>query len=935
MHEKEIEILRGQLKESKKMPIYNVLQKMNLLAYYLYENINKKEKNDRENKRCKEVDELCNEIINTGTREIQKEEEAEKIIDINNMIERSYQIRARRHFEDYLVATEYEFDIDSKFYEIRRNVLKDWVIYLELLEYGELKGLSISAPPRTGKALSMDSKILTPKGWKLMKDIKEGEYVIGADGKRAEVLGVFPQGIKEMYRVNFDDNTSVKCSGDHLWTVKTRDDRKNGKSRTVKTTDMLKNVLVEKGKRKNYSIEYVKPVEFENKLKEDDLEPYLIGAIIGNGAISSNKVGFSTGDKELIKKIEKILPKTDKINYICKYDYSITKKEDIRNEKGYPVKSKTTEKLIEYELYGKKSTEKFIPKKYLYSSIENRIELLRGLMDTDGYTDGSGTAEYATVSEKLAQDVKELVRSLGGRVTEGTKIGKYKNKKGKTVECNKVYRLYIKMPINPFWLKRKANKYITRDKHIRKYKYITSIERIEDEECQCIYVDNADHLFVTDGYNITHNTTVGVKFFEWCMLRHPEKSCFFVSHTTAMANKVYKDILNDFNDERRNIKKIFEEFEIAEQSSEYMYIRLKHHGSNPYHTAYFRGIDGNMAGILEASWLLYCDDLIKNIEEAMNPDRLENARNKYGIDIRQRKSNKNVRELHIATRWSTEDVISTLEKEHGEDKDWKFIKKPALNEEGKSNFMYKGEYALDEEYFLQQRNSPMMDEISFSCIYQQDPIDREGLMFSENNVKFYNGELPEYDPDLICAACDVAWGGGDYVSFPIAKVYGYDVFITDWVYSKEKKTITKPLVIGAIEGNKISKAHFEANNGGDEYARDIREKLREDNYRCAITDSRVPTTMTKLARIQACSDEITGISDKYKIYFLEPMARKKKPMYNLAMKHLFLFSQSAKKQGKQKDDVPDSLANLITNVLDGVRIRGEAKSTVSRKELGV
>lgn len=154
MHEKEIEILRGQLKESKKMPIYNVLQKMNLLAYYLYENINKKEKNDKDNKRCIEVDEICNEIINIGTREIQKQEEAEKIIDINNMIERSYQIRARRHFEDYLIATEYEFDIDSKFYEIRRNVLQDWVIYLELLEYGELKGLSISAPPRTRKNYS-------------------------------------------------------------------------------------------------------------------------------------------------------------------------------------------------------------------------------------------------------------------------------------------------------------------------------------------------------------------------------------------------------------------------------------------------------------------------------------------------------------------------------------------------------------------------------------------------------------------------------------------------------------------------------------------------------------------------------------------------------------------------------------------------------------
>lgn len=575
-YEKEIDILKEQLKIE--MPKFMELQKKNLLAVYLYKNIYVRDKNDKNE--CKEVDDLCKEVIIEGSREIRNLEETEKIIELNKIIEQSYQIRGRRYFEDFLISVEYEFEYDGKFYEIRKRVLREWVKYLEALEYGELKGLSISAPPRSGK------------------------------------------------------------------------------------------------------------------------------------------------------------------------------------------------------------------------------------------------------------------------------------------------------------------------------------------------------------------TACGEFFLMWVMLRHPEKSCLFVSHTAAMANKVFKDILNYLGDPRRNIKKIFEEFEIKEQSAEYMYIQLKHHGSNPYHTAYFRGIDGNMAGVLEASWLLYCDDLIKNIEEAMNPDRLENARNKYGIDIRQRKSNKNVRELHIATRWSTGDVISTLEREHEEDEMWKFIKKPALDENGKSNFMYEGDYALDEEYFYAQRNSPMMDEISFSCIYQQEPLDRTGLMFSENGLQYFDGELPEGEPDLICAACDVAWGGGDYLSFPIAKVYGYDVYIYDWIYSKEKKTITKPLILGAIKGQKITKAHFEANNGGDEYAEDIERQLKEDNYRCLVTHSRVPTTRSKLMRIQMCNDEITGISSKYKLYFLSAKARKNKPMYNLAMKHLFMFSQDDKKQGKQKDDVPDSLANLVTNVLDATKVRAEAKSSVSRKELG-
>ena len=224
-----------------------------------------------------------------------------------------------------------------------------------------------------------------------------------------------------------------------------------------------------------------------------------------------------------------------------------------------------------------------------------------------------------------------------------------------------------------------------------------------------------------------------------------------------MAKKVYTDILMYLTDEKKEIKGIFEEFEIKGQNAEDLWIQLKSPSSNPYHTAYFRGIDGNMAGILEASWLLYCDDLIKNIEEAMNPTRLETARTKYGVDITQRKSNKAVRELHIATRWSTADVISSLENEFGKDEKWKFIRRPALNDDGSSNFMYEGDFALDEEYFMRQRNLPMMDEISFSCIYQQEPIDREGLFVSEDELHYYNGELPETECDLVGSACDVAW----------------------------------------------------------------------------------------------------------------------------------------------------------------------------------
>lgn len=435
----------------------------------------------------------------------------------------------------------------------------------------------------------------------------------------------------------------------------------------------------------------------------------------------------------------------------------------------------------------------------------------------------------------------------------------------------------------------------------------------------------------------TGKTGIGTIFFMWCMLRHPEKSCFFVSHTTAMANKVYNDILTMLQDAdgTRNLKAIFPEYEIEGQSAEHLWVQLKTKSSNPYHTAYFRGIDGNMAGILEASWLLYCDDLIKNIEEAMNPTRLETARVKYSVDVTQRKTNKMVKELHIATRWSIHDVISTLETLYSENDKWKFIKRPAINDNGESNFMYKEPFAMDLEHWQKQRNLPDMDEISFNCIYQQEPIERDGLLFSEDNMIYYNGVLPDVEPDLVCSYCDVAWGGGDFLSMPIAKVYGNDVFITDVVYSDKSKTTTKPLVKAAIKSNEIVKAGFEANNGGEEYADDVSEQLKDENYRCAIQKFKAPTNKSKLARIIACVDEITGIGSGYRLIFLDRMARKNNEAYCLFMKHIFMFNQGAKYQGKQKDDCVDSLAGLVTNILESRVGAGTARSRMSRASLGI
>ena len=457
--------------------------------------------------------------------------------------------------------------------------------------------------------------------------------------------------------------------------------------------------------------------------------------------------------------------------------------------------------------------------------------------------------------------------------------------------------------------------------------WIDYLQKLEEGELQGLSISAPPR---------TGKTGLGTAYFEWNMLRHPDKSCFFVTHTNAMAKKVYTDIINDLNNPKKRIKNIFPEFEIVEKNAEDLYIQLKHDSSNNYKTAYFRGIDGNMSGILEASWLLYCDDLIKGIEEALNPDRLQNARTKYAVDISQRRKNKNVKELHIATRWSVHDVISTLESLYEDDEKWKFIRKPAINENGESNFMYDCGQEMDMEHWNRQRNLPDMDEVSFNCIYQQEPMEREGLLFMEDELMYYTGELPEIEPDLICAACDVAWGGGDYLSMPIAYVYGLDVYIHDVVYNDKTKRETKPLVKAAILKHGIKQAFFEANNGGDEYADDIAKELKAEKYRCAINSAKAPTVKTKLARILACVDEIKGLGEGYRLHFLDRQARKGNKSYELFMKHIFRFNQSLKYQGKQKDDGVDSLSMLLTNVLNARMLRGTGKATsFSKRDIGV
>jgi replicative DNA helicase len=370
----------------------------------------------------------------------------------------------------------------------------------------------VLTPSGVGKALPVSAKLLTPNGWILNGNVKIDDLVIGSDGKPQKVLGVYPQGKRQIYKILFNDNTIAYCDYEHIWSVNSLNQRTANTTKHIngniihekrpdnsyknKTTgELLKDYIInnKSGKKLNYRIPIVKPIHFNNI--ETSIHPYIMGVMLGDGYMRAGE--FTTSDVEIIDNVKK-------------FYNNITVNKDKRTNNVFRVRlCNSINDLKKYDLFDRKSNNKFIPDVYKYNSIENRILLLNGLLDTDGFASKNGRVQYTTTSEQLASDVRELVLSLGGFCKIKTKIPKYKYlnniKSGK-----QIFTLTISFTdenIEIFKLNRKQClvKYCSKYKN---NKYISSIEYSHDEDALCIYVENDDHLYVTDDYILTHNTTL-------------------------------------------------------------------------------------------------------------------------------------------------------------------------------------------------------------------------------------------------------------------------------------------------------------------------------------------------------------------------------------------------------------------------------------------
>lgn len=382
------------------------------------------------------------------------------------------------------------------------SILVDGALGVGGLPRGRI--VEIYGPEATGKAQPLDAKILSPLGWKTMGDTHPGDLLIAKDGTITTVIAEFLQGEKEIFEVTFSDGRKTECCTDHLWTVRTWDDKQNNIWRTLPLKELQKDYRLKD--RYKYMIPVIDPIQFEKK--ELDVDPYILGVLLGDGSFcQGSTIKFSTADSEIVQEMKAFANKNAlKIKKISKYDYSISKM-----RKGH-AKSCITNSLCKLKLFGLKSSEKFIPKEYLNSNISNREALLQGLLDSDGYiSEQQHAIEYVTTSEQLAKDMTDLAYGLGGLVHTMTRNTHY-TKNGDRVSGKLAYRLSILLPesITPFRLTRKKNRTCKQRIYDHRNRWIQEIKYIGIKPAKCILIAHPDQLYITDNYIVTHNTTVAL-----------------------------------------------------------------------------------------------------------------------------------------------------------------------------------------------------------------------------------------------------------------------------------------------------------------------------------------------------------------------------------------------------------------------------------------
>ena len=395
-------------------------------------------------------------------------------------------------------------------------------------------------------------------------------------------------------------------------------------------------------------------------------------------------------------------------------------------------------------------------------------------------------------------------------------------------------------------------------------------------------------------------TTLEEFFATWVIGKYPTDFNIFASHSGSICRMFYDAIDNFTDSEEYGWGDIFPECKRISTNAKDLQINF--YNDKPFKNISCVSVGQNIAGRVRANRFLFCDDLVSGIEVAVNKVRLEKLWQAYTVDFLQRRMD-GCKELHIATRWSVHDPIGRLKLKYSGNPRARFISVPDIDPEtGESNFCYKYGLGFSREYF--DDIGATMDEVSYRCLYKNEPVEREGLLYPEDSIRRFLS-LPDRDPDAVLGICDTKATGTDFMFLPCMYQYGDDYYMVDCICDDNSDYgVQYGRIVEIITGHNMDAVDFESNSGGDRVAREVQERLEEKESKCAV--SMHYTTKNKETKIIVAADWI-----KKHVLFQDASLYKPNTDYGKAMSFLLTYTVAGR---NPHDDVPDGLAQFVDSL---------------------